>query len=82
MAELTGYLREYIKAIEDIMGSCADEESMVKAAKECWGTEDYRYLVFTQLKSLKMPKSPPDGGGSEIHIINETPQVTTPTKGK
>lgn len=83
MAELTEYLREYVKAIEDIIASCADEKGMMDAAEQRWGSEDHRYLVFTQLQSLKMPHSPPDGGGIEApHIPNETPQVITPPKGK
>jgi hypothetical protein len=65
MSNLREYLENYVETLETLLTQCKDGESLLDAAEEKWGTEDYRFLVLQERPKPddRWEKAPRDPSG-------------------
>lgn len=87
MSNLRPYLEDYVKTINHLLANYQDDDAIIDAAERLWEEEDPRYLVFIErgLYTPRMPFSPKDTAGGDVHRPNEiptTPPATPPATSK
>ncbi|HEC84170.1 MAG: hypothetical protein DRR08_27825 [Candidatus Parabeggiatoa sp. nov. 2] len=67
MSQLQSHFQDYIQALESLQAQYSENQALLDAAEDKWGTEDVRYLILQQrrLGSERFDKPNPEATPEE-----------------